>query len=344
MEVTGAAQRRAWYDGTMPPVERVTDGVWSIPVPVPDNPVRYTLCYVLLGAQACVVVDPGWDDDNTWTALTAGLARAGVRVEDIAGILVTHVHPDHHGLSGRLAAASGAWIAMHPEEREMLVIRVSDQRQEVDRAWLAAQGVPAETIAEIVTDIRQLAKFAAMARPTVELADDDLVPLPGRRIRALATPGHTPGHLCLYDEDEKLLFTGDHVLPRITPNVGLQPFAARPPLGRYLNSLERIRPFAAAEVLPAHEWRFRGLDSRLDELADHHAERSAEVLGVVAEDGPLSVWAITERLTWSRGWAHVRGFQRRAALAETRAHVLYLAESGRVRVSEDEHGVGMVSS
>jgi glyoxylase-like metal-dependent hydrolase (beta-lactamase superfamily II) len=169
-----------------------------------------------------------------------------------------------------------------------------------------------------------------MAEPSVLLEDDDLVPLAGRTIRAIWTPGHTPGHLCLHDETNDLILTGDHVLPRISPNIGLQPHSAAPPLAGYLSSLRRLRQMDSAEVLPAHEWRFRGLRLRTDQLLAHHRLRCQEILGVMADLGPCTAWQVTERLSWSRGWDGIHGFQRRAALAETLAHLAYLADLDRV--------------
>ena len=89
---------------------------------------------------------------------------------------------------------------------------------------------------------RSMQLFRAMPDPDVLLTDDELLPLAGRRIRAIWTPGHTPGHLCLHDEDNDVLLTGDHVLPRISPNIGLQPHSATPPLGPYLDSLRTSCP------------------------------------------------------------------------------------------------------
>src|SRR5689334_4773290 len=99
IEVLGTAQHAAWAARTLPPVERLAGGLWSIPVPIPDNPLRYTLTYLVPGDRdQLVVVDPGWDDPQTWDALVAGLAQAGAEPSDITGIVATHIHPDHHGL------------------------------------------------------------------------------------------------------------------------------------------------------------------------------------------------------------------------------------------------------
>jgi len=169
-----------------------------------------------------------------------------------------------------------------------------------------------------------------MARADVLLEDGELVPLPGRQLRAVWTPGHTPGHLCLHEESENLLLTGDHVLPRISPNIGLQPNFAEPPLAAYLRSLELIAAYDQAEALPAHEYRFAGLATRVKMLLAHHERRCDEVLAILGRLGPATAWQVTEELTWSRGWSSVVGFMRRAALAEAAAHLKHLVDAGRV--------------
>jgi len=121
VRVTGTAQRDAWVARTWPPVEEVRADLWSVPVPIPDNPLRYTLTYLLASDSKLVVVDPGWDTEAGWLALAEGLKTAGAAPADVTGIVVTHIHPDHHGLSARLRDASGAWIAMHPAERDSLM-------------------------------------------------------------------------------------------------------------------------------------------------------------------------------------------------------------------------------
>jgi len=337
MRVTGVAQRDAWRSRTMPLTEQVRTDLWSIPVPIPGNPLRYTLSYLIAGDSSLVLVDPGMNTEPTWRALEAGLATAGAAVTDLTGIVVTHVHPDHHGLSGRLREASGAWIAMHPVERESLPARIWDEERGPagDRDWLRTCGVPDDIAAELAMTGEGLRWVLDMVEPTMLLADGDLVPLPGRRLRAVWTPGHTPGHLCLHEETEDVLLTGDHVLPRISPNIGLQPHAAEPALAAYLESLKRTAGYDSAEALPAHEYRFHGLADRARMLLAHHDRRCAEVLAVTDRLGPATVWEITQELSWSRGWGAVAGMMRRAALAETAAHLEYLSSTGRIATVPD---------
>jgi glyoxylase-like metal-dependent hydrolase (beta-lactamase superfamily II) len=329
--VTGLAQRRAWRAKEFPPVEQVTPGVWSLPVTIPDNPLRYTLCYLLLSDAGAIVADPGWKDDESWADLQRGLEAAGVTPDRITGIVVTHVHPDHHGLSGRLREASGAPIAMHTKEVQYLPARLGALvGAEGFREWQVRSGVPAETT--IFGGEAGDLDFFRMSEPDVLLDDGEALDLPGRRIRVVWTPGHTPGHICLHDEDYGLLLTGDHLLPRISPNIGLSPIDGDSPLSSYLDSLRAIRGYDGAEALPAHEYRFRGIAGRADSLIEHHKARAQELLDLVAAAGEPTVWEVAQKLTWSRPWEQIEGYMRRAALAETAAHIEYLEHEGRLIV------------
>ncbi|WP_318306987.1 MBL fold metallo-hydrolase [Amycolatopsis solani] len=333
LEVLGVEQQTAWLARQRPPVEKLPGGLWSVPVPIPDNPLRYTLSYLVPADEGLVVVDPGWDTSEGWTALLDGLATAGASAADVAGIVITHVHPDHHGLSGRLRAESGAWIGMHPAERDTLPQRRraehGDPRTEIT-TWLRGCGAPEAEIADLLAALDRAPRPAdELPEPDVLLADGDLVPVRGRRLRAVWTPGHTPGHLCLQEPDARLLLTGDHVLPRITPAIGSWPGAAEPPLGQFLRSLERTAGFDDHDALPAHEYRFRGLARRSGSLREHHEQRCEEIVAVVGELGQPTPWAIATRLTWSRPWPEI-GFMRLGAVAETVAHIEYLAGQGRL--------------
>ena len=101
-------------------MEQVRAGVWSIPVPIPDNPLRYTLSYLIEHDRGVLMVDTGWDHPEAWRALQAGLASCEIPLSAVTAILVTHVHPDHHGLSRAVREASGAWIGMHEHEDAIL--------------------------------------------------------------------------------------------------------------------------------------------------------------------------------------------------------------------------------
>jgi glyoxylase-like metal-dependent hydrolase (beta-lactamase superfamily II) len=158
-------------------------------------------------------------------------------------------------------------------------------------------------------------------------------------LRALWTPGHTPGHLCFADERYDVLLTGDHILPRISPNISPAPGGTEDMLGIYLGSLAAMEDLDPDEVLPAHEYRFAGLPARVRQLQEHHRARLDEVVAVVAAADGCSTLAVAERLTWSRPWEQSQGLVRRSAIGETYAHLLHLERRGILSNTEhrDDH-------
>ncbi|MDJ0314332.1 MBL fold metallo-hydrolase [Arthrobacter sp. H35-D1] len=327
--ITGTAQFEAWQGKRLPGVEEVRPGVFSIPIPFINNPMRYTLAYLLVGEGETALVDPGWDSDEGWEALKAGLAAAGLTPSSITGIVVTHFHPDHLGMAGRLRAASGAWVALGEHEPQAVSWGSEpDAFVAADRTQFEAWGVPADFLDEVTFHNGTWAQMASVQEPERRLADGELLPIAGLEVRVLATPGHTPGHICLLDEANGLILTGDHVLPRITPHVSLETRNQADPLGDYLTSLAAMDVAADMEVLPAHEYRFRGLPERVVELRQHTLARSAEVLAVLESGTAETVWDVSRQLTWSRGFDSLRGFTLRLALAETASHLVYLAARG----------------
>jgi glyoxylase-like metal-dependent hydrolase (beta-lactamase superfamily II) len=328
--VTGVVQREAWRSKTLPPVESVRPGLWSVPVPIPLSPLRYTLCYLFVTDIGVVVVDPGWDTDDGRAAVSAGLTAAGAELGDVAGVVVTHIHPDHHGLSGWLRETTGAWIAMHPAERDTLPARIwrTAATGPGDREWLRAQGVPDDEVAAVALDPDAMKPLLDMPEPDRLLHDGERVAIPGRDVRAVWTPGHTPGHLCLHDAAAGVLLTGDHLLPRISPNVGVHRAQDGDPLTSYLESLELVAGYASSEALPAHEYRFRRLDARARGLVDHHRQRCEEIVEALENLDGATAWQIATQLTWSRGWSALHGMLRRMALAETVAHLRHLGTRG----------------
>lgn len=175
--------------------------------------------------------------------------------------------------------------------------------------------------------------------PDREIVPGDLLDLPGRRLRAIWTPGHTPGHVCLHLEEEHparlpghgRLFSGDHLLPEITPHIGLyedpDDDTVTDPLGDYLDSLERVGRLAPAEVLPAHQHVFTDASARVRELLAHHEERLTDLRSLLAE--PLTPWQLAERMEWNRPWDQIPYGSRNIAVSEAEAHLRRLVKLGR---------------
>ncbi|MFF4499537.1 MBL fold metallo-hydrolase [Streptomyces sp. NPDC001401] len=325
---------------------QVTDhggGVRSVRVPIPDNPLGYTLVYVVDTDRGPVLVDTGWDDPASWDTLADGLAACGTSPAEVHGVVITHHHPDHHGLSGKVREASGAWIAMHAADTA-IVRRTRETRPGRWFAYMTAKLVAAGAPEEHVAPLRDAAPRTTLpgfspALPDREIVPGELLDLPGRRLRAIWTPGHTPGHVCLHLEEEHpsllpghgRLFSGDHLLPGITPHIGLyedpDDATITDPLGDYLDSLERVGRLAPAEVLPAHQHVFADAPARVRELLAHHEERLAGLRSLLVE--PLTPWQVAERMEWNRPWAQIPYGSRNIAVSEAEAHLRRLVKLGR---------------
>ncbi len=227
--------------------------------------------------RGVVLIDTGWDDDAAWTSLCEGLASFGASVTDVRGILVTHLHFDHIGLARRVVDASDAWVGLH--EADALVMGSPDHlnadiARSADVDFLVGLGASPADAEQSAATREELTMFAAVTPATRLIRSDELLDLPGRRLRAVHTPGHTPGHVCFLDEGEKRLFSGDHLLPRITPNISVHRSWPDDALTTYLASLRMTADLDVVEVLPAHEWRFSGHAQRTEEILDHHERRS----------------------------------------------------------------------
>ncbi|MBL1100214.1 MBL fold metallo-hydrolase [Streptomyces coffeae] len=319
-------------------------GVWSIPVPIPDNPLGHTLVHLLDTDRGPVLIDTGWDDPASWDTLTAGLTACGTSVTELHGVLITHHHPDHHGLSARVREASGAWIAMHPADATV----VRRTREAEPAHWfdylterLAAAGAPEEQLAPLRTARDHTGTFpgARAALPDREITPGALLDLSGRRLRAVWTPGHTPGHVCLHLEERHpaaatghgRLFSGDHLLPGISPHIGLygdlDDSTVTDPLGDYLSSLERVAALDPAEVLPAHQYAFTGAPARVRALLHHHEQRLTGLLALLTT--PLTPWQLARAMEWNRPWAEIPYASRNIAVSEAEAHLRHLVTRGR---------------
>jgi glyoxylase-like metal-dependent hydrolase (beta-lactamase superfamily II) len=337
VQVTGVLQKEAWDRQVMPPVERVRPGLWSIPVPIPNNPLRYVLVYAFELDNGLAIVDAGWNTDDAWNALNSGLIEAGGSIADVQSVLVTHIHPDHYGLAGRVRDESGAWIGLHPDDAAMLQGRYVDVDDLLAKMHelLEFAGVPEATLPDLNMASMMIRNQVAMAEPDVFFEDGKEVDVPGWDLRTIWTPGHSPGHVCFYSEQHRLLLSGDHVLPRITPNIGVHTQQIPNPLGDFLESLLKCQNLDVEEVLPAHEYRFSDLKGRLDEIIVHHAERLADIERLLAEKPGMTAWDMAVNLTWSRPWDQIPEFMQRAAVGETLAHLVLLQIHQRVRTEGD---------
>jgi glyoxylase-like metal-dependent hydrolase (beta-lactamase superfamily II) len=344
--VTGTKQRQAWIDHVMPPVEMVRPGLWSIPTPFPGSPLRYVLSYAVAYNGGVALIDTGWPAAEAWDGLVAGLGEAGWGIDDVKAVLITHGHGDHMGLARRVREASGAWVAMHEADANPKFthyLDVEDFRRASDEALRQRGGLPSDFTAAKRGAGPDASTFSEFALTVDRYLPDGERPLgAGSSLVSIHTPGHTLGHTCFFDSDRNVLLTGDHILPRITPNISPASGQDDDLLGLYIGSLRALADISAEEVFPAHEYRFRGLAERIHGLLGHHEARLGEVMAVVAAAPGCTTVAAAAALEWSRPWDQMVGPQRRFAIGEAYSHLIYLERTGYLAnkgIAADRTGV-----
>ncbi|NRD26172.1 MBL fold metallo-hydrolase [Frigoribacterium sp. VKM Ac-2836] len=318
----------------LPPVEEVRHGVWSVAFEFGDGIDDHSLGYVVEGSDgALTVIDPGWGIDGNLDRLESALADVDHSLADIDLIAVTHLHADHLGGAEALRRVSGARIALHAAEQRALGGRTSDAA--AADADIARWGAPAADEKALVASWGSGRHLPAVTADLL-LEDGDLLPVAGRLLRAVHTPGHTAGHLCFVEPEQRLVFTGDHVLPRINPGIGLGGRTGTNPLTDYLASLDRMATLDVAgpdalEVCPGHEYRFTGLRERAEELLAHRADRSRDAAAALDDLTRPTVWQVAERMSWSGGISSLHGYRLGSALAQTEWHVQAFGRAHELR-------------
>ena len=316
----------------------VMKDIFRIPVPLPDNPLRELNCYLIRGRERNLLIDTGFRMEACRRALFSGLRELGVRMTD-TDVLLTHLHSDHTGLLPEVAAPESR-VFIDDLDRDWIVAKTRFELERQDDARYAATGIPADMLKAVAETHpgRRYAPDPGFDRYT-SLSTGDTLEVGRYRLQAIRTPGHTPSHLCLWMEEQQAMFTGDHVLFDITPNIASWPNLENA-LGRYLESLKQVRAFPVRTALPAH--RASGdFHARIDALLAHHRRRLEECLRVVRGEPGLTPYDIAGRMTWrirARSWEDFPTAQKWFAVGECLSHLDFLRAEGEVR-EETEGGL-----
>jgi glyoxylase-like metal-dependent hydrolase (beta-lactamase superfamily II) len=308
-----------------PIVEALPAGIesLSLPTPFPVGPVN---CYLLLG-DPLSVVDPGMLWADTIAILTAGLARHGHLISDLAQIIVTHGHPDHFGAAGWLCAHSDATIIAGRPEAPKLLGPLDRSRLDGLGAGLGIPDATRRSFSGFYEAVGPLTHPIDAGR--LQLLDDrDTVAAGGRVWHAHVTPGHAVGHLSLYDPDQRTLLSGDHLLACITPNPLLEPdpdspLQRRRSLVEYLDSLDRFCRLDPLAVLPGHGPRFADVPTLAEAVRVHHHERAEQIHQAVRDTGEPTAFELVRSV-----FPQLDGFSIMLGVSEIVGHLDLLEAAG----------------
>ena len=292
----------------------------------------YVLPYLIKSGGDTMLVDCGWNTDSAYQALEEGMHEHNSHPSEIGKLVITHVHPDHYGMAGRLKRISSCDVVVHEKDAEVIKDRYFSPKGLADEMgkFMELNGVPPLQTPEMSQGSMGMIDKVAAVPPDTIVKGGETFRIGTFDFEIIWTPGHSPGHVCLYEPNRKLLLTGDHVLPTITPNVSIHTQTHGSPLGDYMRSLEKLIDLDVEWVLPAHEFQLKDLKKRLREIEGHHEQRLAEMLRSV-DDGGSTAWEVAGRVKWATGMlADFEPFMQRAAVGETLAHLEYLFEVGQL--------------
>lgn len=308
---------------------QIAENLWLLEIPLVNSPLKNLNSYLITGKRN-LLIDTGFRQESCREAMERELDHIGVDRSKM-DIFLTHLHSDHTGLApeliyphchifissidGQRLSASyleSTWRKLYAEN-----IREGFSAEEVE--WLWANN-PAQNGRPIQYD------------DYIYLSGGDEFSYGGITLQTLHTPGHTPGHLCLYAPQKQWLFSGDHILFHITPNI-CRWEGVPDSLGDYLNSLAQIRSLPVRLLLPAHRHDTGNFSVRTNELEIHHIQRITEVLDIVKHEPGLTAYQIAGRMAWSirsQNWDDFPTTQKHFAVGEAMAHLDYLISRMRV--------------
>ncbi len=328
--------RSAWTESG---AHAVAPAVWRVPLPLPSNNGLVAVnVYVIEDGDGLVLIDAGWSLLESRRVLEASLAGIGHDLGEVERILVTHMHRDHYTQALAVRRLFGSRVHLGVGERSGLE---QLHRQQTNLPLMLVARLRRHGATALANEV-QAVDWGEFDPSNWEYPDEWLTAtdlhLDSRALTVIPTPGHTHGHVVFLDADNSLLFSGDHVLPHITPSIGFEPFDADGPLADYLDSLHLVAGYPDASLLPAHGPPGPSVHVRVEELLAHHEARLADCLAAF-NGTTLCALDVAEHLTWTsrhHRFSDLSTFNRMLAVNETIAHLDLLVTRGSLTADTDD--------
>lgn len=282
-------------------MEKVTDTVTCVALPLPLPDLQVVNSYAVQSPDGVTLIDPGWAYPQSETILLGALDSLGYCARDVRRIVATHQHWDHYSLGVKWRDQYGIELLLGREEQHSIAAFLAqpDVVHPHQVGILREAGAP-DLAAEIDSlDWEPYERDVAFAPPDRWLDDGDVIDCGTAQIVVRATPGHTRGHIVFEDTHQGVIFTGDHLLPRITPSIAFERAPGKLPLRSYIDSLNLVLRLPDARMLPAHGTTARTTHARAQELLEHHETRLRQI-GDLVVAGSSTALQVASEMRWTR--------------------------------------------
>ncbi len=324
--------------------EKLLNGLYRLKIPIPKNPLKFTNVYVLEGNDEWLIIDVGLGGEISKEIFMKETSELAVNMEKTTFFL-THMHADHCGLIGDVARESSEILLSKEDLPYIFPVEDIETFWNREKEFSRIYGFPSSLLDDAVK--RHPGYLFPPHKPKgskiTYVNDGDVISMCGRELKVIKTPGHTKGHICLYDTNNFILFCGDHVLGNITPNISSMSTYVNP-LFDYLNSLEKVYNLEVKMAFAGHRDPIKDFRGRIDEIKKHHRLRTMETLDVL-KNRKLNAYQIASKMSWDinfPNWDLFPSIQKWFAHLETVAHLEELLHRGKVRKEIVEENDGEV--
>ncbi|HEX6946412.1 MAG TPA: MBL fold metallo-hydrolase [Acidimicrobiia bacterium] len=314
----------------LPRPESLGDGIHIVPVPLPFKSPPWVNTYVVETESGLLLIDCGADWPEGRIALSEGFRTLGLDEAAVHTLLVSHLHPDHVGMADRMREELGCRVVMHERAEQGRLKWYNDTPGYMSRLREVAlrHGAPKPAV-ELAASTDRPDYMPILDPPDHVVADGDRIDLGrGRQFQVLHTPGHDDAHICLRDSRTGILFSGDHILPRITPVVPYDPDIPDV-LADYIQSLRRLIALQVGVTYPAHGTLIARGDERAHQILLHHDRRLLDMMELVRREDSSAFEVMLKSFR-----SDLSALQIRLAMLETIAHLEHLRLQGRISATE----------
>lgn len=312
-------------------LKKIRSDLFCIEIPLPKSPLKSVNSYIIKGNDRNLIIDTAMNRPECKEVLFTGLKELEIDLEK-TDLFITHLHADHFGLTGDVARDKSKCYLGRDDIETM---RQTDWENMLN--IYVENGFPESIVRDSMSRHPGLLYSPTRLVDVTPVSDGEVIRVGDYELRCIETPGHSPGHVCLYDGKHKILFSGDHILFDITPNIARWD-NKEDSLRDFLASLDKVSMLDVKLVLPGHRNSWNGHGERIEALKQHHRNRLDEVIAALQE-GDMTAYEVAPYVTWKiefKKWNDFPIAQQWFAVGETMAHLDYLVNDGILKKYKED--------